>query len=173
MSLFRADELVVATHPERRRAGSRATSSAGCARGSRSRCTTSSSTPRVSRARGGLTGGAAAGWLARVRRREARRRDARRRRLRRPQRGHTRRILFGRDAGSVHQEVVIAELEPRGRRRASPARVRGGDLRARRAARARVAGAREELAATTTSSSTAAWRTHCATSPQTTRAGSR
>ena len=29
--------------------------------------------------------------------------------------GHTRRVLFGRDAGSVHQEVVIAELEPRGR----------------------------------------------------------
>lgn len=28
---------------------------------------------------------------------------------------HTRRILFGRDAGSAHQEVVIAELEPRGR----------------------------------------------------------
>lgn len=28
--------------------------------------------------------------------------------------GHTRRILFGRETGSVHQEVVIAELEPRG-----------------------------------------------------------
>ena len=29
--------------------------------------------------------------------------------------GHVRRVLFGRDAGSVHQEAVIAELEPGGR----------------------------------------------------------
>jgi quercetin dioxygenase-like cupin family protein len=29
--------------------------------------------------------------------------------------GHARRTLFGRDAGSVHQEVVVAELEPGGR----------------------------------------------------------
>jgi quercetin dioxygenase-like cupin family protein len=61
--------------------------------------------------------------------------------------GHMRRILFGRDAGSVHQEVVVAELEPRGRVERhlhafeEAIYVLGGQLVLE------VAGAREELAA--------------------------